>query len=308
MLTPKLLQKGDKVLVVAPSGKLPKHGLNEAVQQLEKWGLQVELDNNVFNTWSVFAGTDQERSNALNEAISNSEVKLILAARGGYGLTRYLDDINLSSLVKHPKWIVGFSDVTALHLAAYRAGIRTIHGPMGTSFSRNGAEESINYLHQLLFTGKPKPIRFNGNHINSGTVSGPLVGGNLSLVCDSLGTASEIDTRNTILVLEDIGDYVYRIDRMFTQLYRAGKFNGIKALVLGDFSDMLQGSTPFSESIIDIARRLCASHYFPVAVGAPIGHNPNNIPFVHGSNYKLTVSGLNAQLELTDNLSNKPAK
>ncbi len=302
MITPPLLTKNNQAVIVAPSGGLPKGSLDTARQALTHWGLTTTLHPDVYAQHSVFAGTDTQRSNALQEALTHPEVQLILAARGGYGLTRYVDELQFIALLKHPKWIVGYSDVTALHLAAHKAGVLTIHGPMGTSFGRAGSTASIKALHTLLFTGKAAPIVQQAAHINPGKATAPLVGGNLSLVCDSLGTATELDTRGKILVLEDIGDYYYRIDRMLTQLNRAGKLRELKGLVLGSFSNLLQGKPAFKEQVMDMVKRLCAPYPYPIAIHMPIGHEPTNFPFVHGATYQLVVTKQHAELNLVTSL------
>ena len=301
MNIPELLKQGDKVMIVAPAGKLPKKGIETAIKILQQWGLEVVLGEYLYSNNGVFAGTDSERQSDFQNALDDSTIKLILCARGGYGFSRFLDNLSYSSFVKYPKWVVGFSDITAFHLDAINIEMLTIHGPMATSFSRVGADDSIVVLHELLFNGKSL-IETHAKQLRSGEVTGELVGGNLALICDSLGTPSEMKTEDKILVIEDVGEYYYRIDRLLNQLARAGKFSKLKGLVVGSFSDMLNGDTVFNETIKDMVERLTEVFNFPIALSMPIGHEPQNFPFVHGAEYRLKVTETTARLELLTKL------
>jgi len=301
MLIPPTLTAKDQVRIIAPSGIVPSKGIDAAIKTLESWGLKVSLGKNVFNKSSVFAGSDAQRLQDFQEAINEEEVKFILCARGGYGLTRYIDLLNLKALKKSPKWVVGFSDITAFLLKAEKNNIVSIHGPMATSFARKGANKSIDQLHRLLFEGK-SVIESTKPQLKIGKAQGRLVGGNLALLCESIGTEAEIDTDNKILIIEDIGEYYYRIDRMLNQLARAKKLDNLKGLVIGSFSNLLRGEVKFTESVIDIIERLTNKANYPIAALMPIGHEPENYPFVHGAEYRLDVAKEFAQLKLMTKL------
>lgn len=297
MIIPSLLTTNDKVHIISPSGKLPPFGLDEVLSKLKSWGLELSLGKHTYSSDSVFSGTDEQRLSDFQTAINDESVKLILCARGGYGLTRYIDQLDLIPLKDNPKWIVGFSDITALHLKAIKLNILTIHGPVGTSFSQNGVGTSIRHLHKLLFSGYSE-IQSKKAQLKPGVSEGEIIGGNLSLICESLGTPTEIETNNKILVLEDVGDYYYRIDRMLNQLARAGKFNNLKGLVIGSFNELENGSTVFTESVNDMISRLTYHTNYPIATAMPIGHTLENFSFVHGASYKLSVADRLAKLEL----------
>ncbi len=301
MIIPPTLTVKDQVRIIAPSGIVAAASIDAAIKTLESWGLEVSLGKNIFEKSSVFAGTDAQRLQDFKEAINEEEIKLILCARGGYGLTRYIDLVDFKGLIKNPKWIVGFSDITAFLLKAEKNNIVSIHGPMGTSFSHKGTKNSIKQLRKLLFEGQ-SIIESTKTQLKMGNGQGILVGGNLALLCESIGTDTEIDTDKKILVLEDIGEYYYRIDRMLNQLARAKKFANLRGLVIGSFSDLLKGEVKFKESVIDIIQRLTSKANYPIAVSMPIGHEPENCPFVHGAEYRLDVTKEFAQLKLITKL------
>lgn len=299
---PRLLKQGNKVRIVAPSGRLSSvEILNTAILALKEWGLIVEVGDNVFNNYYGFSASDIDRFKDLQSGLNDPSVDFILCARGGYGMTRILDDLDLSYFEENPKWVVGFSDITAFLQRAYTIDIATIHGPMGTSFNREGADKSLKALRGLLFNGK-SIIETNSNQLRTGLVKGELVGGNLAIICDSIGTTSELDTKDKILVLEDVGEYYYRIDRMLTQLARTDKLSSLKGLVLGDFSSITNGDSLFGEEVNDMVVRLTKEYDYPIALHMPIGHEPANFPFVFGAEYSLFVTETEAKLELISKL------
>lgn len=298
MKFPPLLRERSKVRIVAPSGRLPSSkSLHDAVQTLKEWDLNVEFAQHVWENHNVFSASDANRLKDFQEALDDATVELIVCARGGYGLTRILDELELENFNEHPKWLIGYSDITAFLQKAVKMDIATIHGPMGTSFSRKGAEGSINALKNLLFNGISS-IETKSKQSSTGKASGQLVGGNLAMVCDSIGTSSELKTENRILILEDVGEHYYRVDRMFTQLKRAGKLSNLAGLAIGNFSSMVEGEMPFSETVEQMVQRLTNEFDYPIAVDMPVGHEPANFPFVYGADYSLEVSNLGAKLEI----------
>ena len=302
MKFPRLLKQGDRVRIIAPSGRLPTNeSLRKAIQTLEDWGLTMEIAQHVWDNKGVFAASDEKRLKDFQEALDDTNIDLILCARGGYGLTRIIDDLNIENFVHYPKWVVGYSDITAFLQKSYQKGIGAIHGPMGTSFSRAGSEESIKALKNLLFNGASY-ICTKSKQLKPGKATGQLVGGNLAMVCDSLSTHSELATDNKILVLEDIGEPYYRVDRMLVQLKRTGKLLNLAGLVIGNFSSMSEGEIPFGETVMEMIKRLTEEFDYPIAIEMPIGHEPANFPFVYGAEYVLEVSADGAVLEINTKL------
>ena len=296
-ISPPILEKGQTVAIIAPSGPVSSQNIARSVSTLKNWGLNVIIGKSAFKKQGYLAGKDAERLADLQWAIETDEIDVILCARGGYGATRILDQIDLSKLKTKPKWLVGYSDITALHLGLQRFGVKSIHGPMATSFQRDGAEDSTAALQSLLFDGKSTSIDSVASPYNiSGKGHGQLTGGNLALVVDSLGTSSEVDTDGKLLFLEDIGEAVYKIDRMITQLKRAGKFEHLEGLILGDFSEVGDDKPgpKWQEMICE-----CLTEYkFPIGFGFPIGHEPDNRPIIMGGIYDFEIKGEKGHLAL----------
>lgn len=295
MIFPRSLRKGDKIAIIAPAGRLPINGLDEAVKVLTSWGLKVILAKHVYDTDNYFAGTDAARLKDLQQAFDNPSIMAVLCARGGYGVTRILEKIELEAIKKSPKWVIGFSDITALHLKLENQGIASIHGPMGTSFTNENNHAAINSLKGLLFDGVSKVV-INESGVRTGSVTAAITGGNLSLIMDSLGTTEEIDTRNKILFVEEIGEKTYKIDRMFQQLLRAGKLDNLAGLVIGHFSEINEGDTPFGESWQEVIKKITEPYSYPLAFGFNIGHEPENMSLVMGGQYQLNVDSESATL------------
>ena len=298
---PTQVKSGQTVAIIAPSGPVERSALNDTVSALESWGLRVAFGKSTFHNTGYLAGSDDDRLAYIQWAINDDEIDLILCARGGFGATKILDQINFSNLLVKPKWLIGYSDITAIHLAMQDMGYGSVHGPMATSFQREGAQGSVNALKQWLFENIASPIESTQSSFNKiGQASGPITGGNLALIVDSLGTASEIQTDHKLLFIEDIGEPMYKIDRMLTQLKRAGKFDNASGLIIGDFSEL--NDTTAAQYWQDVVIKLFDKFDFPIGFGFPIGHEPMNMPIIMGKNYQLKVLGDRALLILDEDL------
>lgn len=270
-MKPNTLKKGDKVIVVSPSGRVDEDKVRLACKKLEAWGLNVDFGLHAFDVFNKLAGKDEDRASDLQTALDDSSIKAIFCSRGGYGLVRIIDSIDFSGFKKNPKWIVGFSDVTVLHYHINAMNIATLHGPMPNSFEST-PEIALNSLKSALFDKDyqlPNPFERE-----------EIVGGNLAIIYSLLGTNSDIDTKGKVLLLEDIGEYAYNIDRMIFALKKAGKFEGIKGLLIGQFSGIEDDDFGFSvKQIIDN----CISDYdFPIYYDIPVGHVDDNRAIVLG--------------------------
>jgi len=295
-MRPALLKRNDRIGIVAPSRVIDRSQMERAYEVLADWGLEVQDGKSLFGKSGYFAGTDEERLSDLQEFINDPEIKAIFCARGGYGMTRILDNLDLNPLKENPKWIIGFSDITALHLKLALNDIESIHGLMPVQYGYEGVSESLQSLRTLLFEGKGK-INAPASSFNClGDVSGKMIGGNLSLVAECLGTETEIETDGKILFLEEIDEYLYKIDRMFTQIKRAGKLNGLGGLIIGDFSGMKDTQIPFGMDVNELITKQVREFDFPVAFDFPIGHESKNIAVPVSREARLVVDKSGAKL------------
>jgi muramoyltetrapeptide carboxypeptidase len=298
MITPPLLRSGDKIAIVAPSRKLLPEHLEKAIEILEGWRLEVILGKHVFSTThSYLAGSDDERLHDLQAFVNDKSVAAIICGRGGYGSTRIVDALSFSALKKHPKWIIGFSDITAIHTRLMKEGLHSIHGIMPILFSKSDSVESVESIRKILFEGKCK-IECAASRTNrNGSSVGQVVGGNLSLIVDSLGTKTEIDTNEKILLIEEIDEYNYKLDRMMTQLRRAGKLSNLNGLIVGHMTDIKDSDLEFGESFQEIVLNAVREFSYPVAFQFPSGHENPNLAWIHGGFATLNATTSKTSLE-----------
>ena len=287
---PDILNPGDKIGVAAPARKINPVDVEVASKILTSWGLEVSIAKNIFsNHHSYLSGSDEERLSDLQSMIDDPGTRAIICARGGYGSTRILDSLDFSALQKNPKWIVGFSDITALHLKLVKHGIASIHGTMPVLFSKEDAASSLESLRKLLMNGACKIETTFADHNKTGIANGPLIGGNLSLIVDSLSTATEPDTKGKILFVEEVDEYRYKIDRMMTQLKRAGKLNNLSGLIIGHMTDIKDTELSFGQTVEEIILDAVKDYSYPVAFGFPSGHEHPNYAWIHGGQATLSV-------------------
>ena len=297
MISPPNLVKGDCIIIAAPGGKVVPGELEPAIELIKRFGYKVKLADNLFSTHhSYLSGLDQERLADFQKAVDDDSVKAIFCARGGYGTTRIIDQLDWSVFERNPKWIVGFSDITALHLELAKRNIQSVHGIMPKLISVDDSGISTKSLFDVLMNNPQEIIASPVVRNRLGTTSGIVIGGNLSLIVESIGTQSEIDFADKILVIEELNEYKYKIDRMLNQLKRAGKLNKLKGLVVGYISEVQDTERPFGESIEDIVFNSVGEHSYPVAFGFSIGHERPNFAWRHGSLMKLTVAEEMAKL------------
>jgi muramoyltetrapeptide carboxypeptidase len=299
ILVPPYLKKGDRIGITCPAGYLDAANVKICVQTLQAWGFEVRVGKTVGGASSTyFSGTDEERLHEFQEMLDNPEINAILCGRGGYGSSRLLDKLRFNRFKKAPKWIIGFSDITALHgHLLSKLNISSIHGPMASAFIYGKKDPT--YIQSLRGSMIGRKIRYThaAHPLNRlGKSSAPLVGGNLSLFCHLLGTSSEIDTRNKILFIEDIGEQLYAIDRMLVQCKRAGKLNDLAGLIVGGFSDLKNTERPFGKTLEEMVLDAVGEYNYPVCFGFPISHDPANLAVKLGLTYTLSVGKTVVQL------------
>jgi muramoyltetrapeptide carboxypeptidase len=294
IIQPAYLQKGDTIAIVAPAGILKNKVaiIDKAKALVESWGLHVVYGKNVFNQGHHFAGSDEERASDFQKALDNPNIKAIWAARGGYGSVRILDRLNFTKFKESPKWVIGYSDITALHSHIHTFEIETIHGMMGTSLGDEleDIEETVSTFKKALF-GKKLKYKIDSSQFNrEGEAKGELVGGNLSILMSMLGSKSQMNTAGKILFIEEIGEYKYSIDRMLQSLKRAGLFDECTGLVLGDISNIKKNTTKWGKPIEELILDVVAEYNFPILFNFPAGHEKDNRALIFGRQVQLKVN------------------
>jgi muramoyltetrapeptide carboxypeptidase len=298
--TPPYLQKGDTIGLVCPSGYMAFEKAQACVNTLQEWGYQVKLGSTVGgNSENYFSGTDEERLNDFQQMLDDDEVKAILCARGGYGMTRIIDDISFKKFKKQPKWIIGFSDITVLHSHIYsNYYIASLHAPMASAFDDGGATNEYVLSIKNALEGKKLKYQCPVHEFNQkGEGIGELIGGNLSLLAHLSGTDSDSKTRGRILFLEDTGEHLYNIDRMMYQLKRSGKLSKLAGLIIGGFTDIKDTERPFGKTAYEMIRDMVKDHAYPVCFGFPVSHEKENVALKIGVGYKLKVTKSKVILE-----------
>jgi muramoyltetrapeptide carboxypeptidase len=289
MIIPPSLKPGDAVAIVAPAKYIPQEKYTAILDVIARFGYHAVRGKTTFLEHGPFAGTDAERLSDLQHMINNPDIKAIFCLRGGYGSIRIVDSLDFSSFKTQPKWLIGFSDITVLHQALTRLGVASVHGQMPVNFSQH-VPHSVTALFNVLkgeaqnYTVEPHPLNRHGE------TTGQLTGGNLSILCSLMGTPFEPQTGGKILFIEDIGEYLYRLDRLMQQLRLAGKLTNLKALVVGGLTDMQDNTPAFTKTAEEIIYDAVKDYPYPILFGFPAGHIANNYPLVLGGNYRLLVN------------------
>lgn len=293
---PAFLKAGDKVAIVCPASFI-RGNIDVGIKTLESWGLEVVVGETVETSYHQFAADDQLRAADLQWALDDPSIKAVFAARGGYGCVRIVDLLDFSAFERHPKWLVGFSDITVLHSHIQRNyKIATIHGQMPKSFE-SGTQASLETLRNALF-GNDMDFEYEQNQFPNrvGEAEGKLVGGNLAILLSVLASDSDVNYKNKILFIEDVGEAYYSIDRMLWALKRAGKFKKLKGLIVGGFTSMKDNDPAFGQTIEEIVWDKVVEYDFPVAFAYPAGHMDDNHALVLGRKVKLKTTENQVQL------------
>ncbi len=298
MIIPAILKPGDRVAVIAPSGVVNKKVIENAISILKEWGLIVGKGKYLYNRHGFFAGTDYERLEDLQNAIDDGEVRSVFCARGGYGLSRIIDRVNFKALASSPKWIIGYSDITLLGLYVNRyADLPFIHGEMVVNYlNSNRSPETMTTLHKILFEGLPGH-KWESDITREGRADAVLTGGNLAMICSVTGTEIKEFLMGKILFIEEVGESLYRLDRMMMSLRLSGILAGLKGLIVGRLTDIEESSVKFGMSAEEIIMKSVEQYDIPVAFNFPAGHSDDNRAFYLGRSVKFNVRGRIANLE-----------
>ncbi|MCT4589952.1 MAG: LD-carboxypeptidase [Carboxylicivirga sp.] len=298
MIFPKSLEKGSTIGIVAPAGKIDAETIHFAEKFLHKRGYKVVIGDNVCNTFHQYAGNDQHRAADLQHMLNSKDIDAIFCARGGYGTIRIIDQIDFTHYLEYPKWIVGYSDITVLHAALQnKVGIASIHGPMPKNFPDKAEEDEdmehlFSILHGELPKYKTKPHPLN----RCGEAEGILIGGNLSLIYALRATDLDPNPHGKILFIEDVGEYLYHLDRMMQNLKLSGFLKELSGIVVGDFTEMKDNDDPYGQTVAEIIKEAVSEYDYPVLFGFAAGHGHLNLPLVFGKRVSLKVENCSAQL------------
>lgn len=294
MTQPPYLKKGDKIAITCPAKSL-KSPIKDAIKLLESWDLKVVLGKTLNASHFQFSGTDELRAADMQKFIDDEDIKAIIAARGGYGCIRIVDDIDWMPLIQNPKWIIGFSDITVFHMQLQNMGLQSLHAQMPSTIAKS-SKEGLESLRKVLF-GEEIEYNFPGSPDNRiGDCTAELIGGNLTLLTACIGAKNDIDYNDKILFIEDVGEYAYAIDRLVRTLDRAGKFKNLTGLVIGGFTNIKQDDPPFGYSVNEIINASFAKYNFPACFNFPAGHLADNRALVLGRKVKLEVRLENSKL------------
>ena len=277
MKTPDFLKKGSKIALVAPARKIGRDEIAVTVKWIEEKGFVAVYDDRLFAEYHQLAGDDDFRANVLQDYLDRDDIDAILCVRGGYGTIRIIDKLDFTTFEKHPKWIVGYSDVTVLHAKMQQLGYQSIHGTMAINFPHN-TPEALESLFNAL-TGKWNAVETHGR---ASLHNVPIVGGNLSILYSMLGSDLFPETDGKILFIEDLDEYLYHIDRMMMGLKRTGKLTNLKALLVGAFTDMHDNTIPFGMTAKEIIYEKVKEYGYPVIWDVPAGHIDDNRAIIFG--------------------------
>jgi muramoyltetrapeptide carboxypeptidase len=290
---PPFLRPGDTIGIVCPAGYMPPERAQTCIDTLQQWGYRVKIGATLGSaSQNYFSGTDEERLADLQQMLDNPEIKAVLCGRGGYGLTRIIDAIDFACFRENPKWIIGYSDITVLHAhIEANFGIAALHAPMAAAFNEGGAEGPYVHSLRLALDGKDLSYACDPHPFNRrGEITAPLTGGNLALLAHLAGTSSAAPTAGKILFIEDVGEYLYNIDRMFRQLKRSGRLDRLAGLIAGSFTEGKDTTRPFGATAEEIIRDAIAEYDYPVCFGFPIGHDGRNVALRTGVHHRLSIT------------------
>jgi len=298
MLIPPFLEKGSVVRLVSPAGVIDSELVEGAQKCLQNWGLIVRIGKYATTCHGRFAGTVEQRLFDLQEALDDTECKAIFFTRGGYGTIQLIDKLNWDIFLKHPKWLIGYSDITMLHAILQKEGIASIHGGMAKVLAESlkSEQEHIQILQQILFGTLPT-YNCGAHALNRlGVAEGPLCGGNLSILYSLRGTPYDYIPEKSIFFIEDIGEKPYVVDRMMHNLKLGGILSRISGLIVGNFSDYEEDPL-FGKTLREIISDAVSEYTYPVCFDFPVGHDRRNLPLICGSKVRLEVSNEIARLQ-----------
>lgn len=299
---PPFLQKGDKVTVISPSSIIEPSILTGGIKCLKSWGLKVSTGRYVRSTYGNFAGTVQQRLGDLQRAMDDADCRAIFCSRGGYGANNLLAQLDFSKFHEHPKWLIGFSDITALHCRIQSEGFASLHAPMLKHLLQEGADDYCNRaIHDILFgINAQQYYTCEGNPLNhTGKATGIIRGGNMAVWHGLIGTPYDINPEGTILFVEDVGEKPHAIERMFYNLKLSGFLDKLSGLIICQFTEF-EEHKQLGKELYPALADLLKGYTYPICFGFPVGHVPMNLPIIEGAKVELKVSKKEVTLKFGD--------
>ncbi len=292
MITPPYLKQGDTVGIVAPARSIRKEEITPFLELLVSWGLKYKTGKYLFGHSHQFSGTDKERASDLQEMINDPGIRAIICARGGYGTIRIIPYIDFSGFEKDPKWITGFSDITVLHSYVNKfPGTESLHSIMPVQYKPGNNDKAAMSLRKVLFGENPE-FKIDPCDLNrDGFFTGELTGGNLSLLYSLNGTSFFPDMKNKILLIEEVDEYLYHIDRILQNFIHSGVFNKTGGLIVGAFTGMRDNKIPYGYDVYEIISEAVKNFDFPVCFNFPSGHISDNMTLILGREVQLSIKG-----------------
>ncbi len=295
MIRPRTLQSGDLIALVSPAKSIEIQTVQSAKDYLVSKGYRVVIGTHSLDQHFYFSGTDEQRTADFQWAIDHPDIAAIICNRGGYGALRIVERINWANLLREPKWMIGFSDITNFHCKALQLGVESVHATMPLNYSENSPQALDSFL-EVLKTGSISH-QWNGNEFNrTGTAEGILIGGNLSILYSLLGTPLCPNFEGAILFIEDVGEQLYHIDRMLHAFALAGVFDQIKGLIVGGMTDMKDTPSGIGYTLEQLVSDQFLFRSKPIVFNAPIGHVADNRAVICGRNAILKVDLDSCQL------------
>lgn len=290
IIFPSPLTKGDKIAIISPASHILPDYVDGACNAITQMGFQPVVSNHCKGQCGGYSGTIEQRLADFLEALHNPEVKAILCSRGGYGVVHLLEYLSADDIAENAKWLIGFSDISALHAAMVASGVASIHASMAKHLTQFGVDDEATVALFNILQGKLPTYQTPSHPFNKpGTATGTLTGGNMAVLCGLLDTDFDLLSRGDILFIEDVGEEVYKIERMLYNLRLSGVLPMIKGLIVGRFTDY-RNPDGNGDSMEQMVKRMVEPYDIPVAFDFPVGHVDENMPLIEGAQVTLTVA------------------
>lgn len=298
-IRPKSISQGGRIGILSTARAIEQSEIEIAIKEINKRGYEVELGKSIGARANQFAGTDDLRLYDLQWMLDDPNIEAIVCARGGYGTARLLNKIDWTSFRVNPKWIAGYSDVTAFHSTISNLGIMSLHAIMPVNVKDQTSIHAFELLLDVMSGKDSMEYSFPTHPLNiEKSLNGILTGGNLSMLYSLRGTPNDIDPENKILFMEDLDEYLYHIDRMMQNFELSGFFDKVKGVLVGGMTDMNDNSIPYGKNAEEIVHEHVSRYNIPLYYNVPFGHSSNNLPIICGAEANITSNGNTVSMKI----------